>query len=43
MAGNEFEPTWDGQLLFLHVTEEERLGGLAAWVRPGLERDEKVP
>jgi anti-anti-sigma factor len=33
---------WDGHLLLLHHTEEERSAKLAAWVRRGLENDEKV-
>jgi anti-anti-sigma factor len=33
---------WDGHLLLLHGSESERLSGLVAWVRHGLERDEKV-
>ena len=33
---------WDGHLLLLHHTEEERSSKLAAWVRRGLENDEKV-
>jgi anti-anti-sigma factor len=33
---------WDGHLLLLHRTELERRSGLAAWVRRGLEREEKV-
>ena len=33
---------WDGHLLLLHWSEVERRSGLAAWVRRGLENDEKV-
>jgi anti-anti-sigma factor len=33
---------WDGHLLLLHHSEEERSSKLAAWVRRGLENDEKV-
>jgi anti-anti-sigma factor len=33
---------WDGHLLLLHRTEDERLDGLTAWVRRGLELGEKV-
>jgi anti-anti-sigma factor len=33
---------WDGHLLLLHHSEEERASKLAAWVRRGLENDEKV-
>ncbi len=33
---------WDGHLLLLHRSESERRSGLAAWVRRGLELDEKV-
>jgi anti-anti-sigma factor len=33
---------WDGHLLLLHHTEEERSAKLAAWARRGLENDEKV-
>jgi anti-anti-sigma factor len=33
---------WDGHLLLLHRTELERQYGLAAWVRYGIERDEKI-
>jgi anti-anti-sigma factor len=33
---------WDGHLLLLHQTEPERHVELAAWVRRGLQRDEKV-
>lgn len=33
---------WDGHLLLLHQTEPERQVELAAWVRRGLQRDEKV-
>ena len=33
---------WDGHLLLLHRTEEERCQALASWVRRGLEADEKV-
>ena len=33
---------WDGHLLLLHHTEQERSSKLAAWVRRGLENDEKV-
>lgn len=33
---------WDGHLLLLHRSESERLAGLAAWVRRGLHREEKV-
>lgn len=33
---------WDGHLLLLHRSEQERRSGLAAWVRRGLERGEKV-
>jgi len=38
------DPTfgWDGHLLHLHRTEDEREVGLATWVRRGLERDAKV-
>jgi anti-anti-sigma factor len=33
---------WDGHLLLLHESEAERLAGLIAWARRGLERGEKV-
>ena len=33
---------WDGHLLLLHHSEQERSSKLAAWVRRGLENDEKV-
>jgi hypothetical protein len=33
---------WDGHLLLLHHSERERSSKLAAWVRRGLENDEKV-
>jgi anti-anti-sigma factor len=33
---------WDGHLLLLHHSEQERSSRLAAWVRRGLENDEKV-
>ena len=33
---------WDGHILLLHGSESERRSGLAAWVRRGLENDEKV-
>ncbi len=33
---------WDGHILLLHASESERLAGLTAWVRRGLDRDEKV-
>jgi anti-anti-sigma regulatory factor len=33
---------WDGHLLLLHRTEDERLAGLTAWVRRGLDLGEKV-
>lgn len=33
---------WDGHLVLLHGTEPERQAYLTAWVRWGLERDEKV-
>jgi anti-anti-sigma factor len=33
---------WDGHLLLLHHSEHERSSKLAAWVRRGLENDEKV-
>lgn len=33
---------WDGHLLLLHQTEPERHLELAAWVRHGLKRDEKI-
>jgi hypothetical protein len=33
---------WDGHLLLLHQTEPERHVELAAWVRRGLKRDEKI-
>jgi anti-anti-sigma factor len=35
-------PGWDGHLLLLHWSEPERRSGLAAWIRRGLENDEKV-
>ncbi|WP_412741365.1 MEDS domain-containing protein [Krasilnikovia sp. MM14-A1004] len=35
-------PGWDGHLLLLHSSEDERRAALAAWVRRGLERGEKV-
>jgi hypothetical protein len=35
-------PSWDGHLLLLHRSEGERLARLAAWVRDGLERGEKL-
>ncbi|SFK37367.1 MEDS domain-containing protein [Geodermatophilus ruber] len=33
---------WDGHVLLLHRTEGERLAGLIAWVRRGLELGEKI-
>jgi anti-anti-sigma factor len=33
---------WDGHILLLHGSESERWSDLAAWVRRGLENDEKV-
>jgi anti-anti-sigma factor len=33
---------WDGHLVLLHRTELDRRSGLAAWVRRGIERDEKI-
>jgi anti-anti-sigma regulatory factor len=33
---------WGGHLLMLHRGEPERLGWLAAWVRDGLDRGEKI-
>jgi anti-anti-sigma factor len=43
MSGDHFAGLgWDGHLLLLHGSESERLSGLVAWVRRGLERDEKV-
>ena len=33
---------WDGHLLLLYGSEPERRAGLAAWVRRGLDLDEKV-
>ena len=33
---------WDGHVLLLHRTEGERLAGLTAWVRRGLELGEKI-
>src|ERR1700677_5415896 len=33
---------WDGHLLLLDHSERERSSKLAAWVRRGLENDEKV-
>jgi anti-anti-sigma factor len=33
---------WDGHLLLLYDSEPERRAGLAAWVRRGLDLDEKV-
>lgn len=35
-------PGWDGHLLLVHATEEERRAGVAAWARRGLDRDEKL-
>lgn len=35
-------PEWDGHILLLHASESERLAGVTAWVRRGLDRDEKV-
>jgi anti-anti-sigma factor len=35
-------PSWDGHLLLLHQSEDERRSQLAAWVRHGLEHGEKV-
>jgi anti-anti-sigma factor len=35
-------PYWDGHLLLLHRSEEHRVADVTAWVRRGLERDEKV-
>lgn len=35
-------PEWDGHILLLHASESERLAGLTAWVRRGLNRGEKV-
>jgi anti-anti-sigma factor len=34
--------SWDGHILLLHGSESERRSDLAAWVRRGLENDEKV-
>ena len=33
---------WDGHLLLLHQTEDERLSGLTEWVRRGLDLGEKI-
>jgi hypothetical protein len=33
---------WDGHVLLLHRTEGERLAGLTAWVRRGMELGEKI-
>lgn len=33
---------WDGHLLLLHSSESERRSRLTAWVRRGLDRDEKI-
>ncbi|MEP6666150.1 MAG: MEDS domain-containing protein [Nocardioidaceae bacterium] len=33
---------WDGHLLLLHWTEDERRYGLASWVQRGLDRGDKV-
>jgi len=33
---------WDGHIMLLHGSESERTSDLAAWVRRGLENDEKV-
>jgi len=33
---------WDGHVLLVHRSEEERRTGLSAWVRRGLERGDKV-
>jgi anti-anti-sigma factor len=33
---------WDGHILLLYGSENERLSALAAWARRGLENDEKV-
>jgi anti-anti-sigma factor len=35
-------PEWDGHILLLHGSESERQSGLTAWVRRGLELDERV-
>lgn len=42
--GEEFHTAlgWDGHQLLLHKTETQRLAELAAWVRDGLDRNEKV-
>lgn len=42
MTNHAAGPDWDGHLLLLHGSEAERLAGLTAWVRRGLECDEKV-
>jgi anti-anti-sigma factor len=43
MGGNLVDALgWDGHLALLHESESERLSRMAAWVRRGLERDEKV-
>jgi anti-anti-sigma factor len=33
---------WDGHLLLLHGSEDERVSGLVSWVRQGLANNEKV-
>src|SRR5260370_15751202 len=33
---------WDGHIMLVHGSESERTFDLAAWVRRGLENDEKV-
>ncbi len=33
---------WDGHLLLLHWTEDERRAGLASWVQRGLDRGDKI-
>jgi anti-anti-sigma factor len=42
IADHGSRPDWDGHLLLLHDSDAERLAGLTAWVRRGLDRDEKV-
>jgi anti-anti-sigma factor len=41
-TGGGTAPDWDGHLLLLHSSEEQRTSRLAVWVRRGLENDEKV-
>lgn len=41
-AGRAVPPDWNGHILLLHSSEQERSARLAGWVLRGLENDEKV-